>query len=96
MLVERTSFRMEAIALRLGGDMFIRARGAQAMVEVKNGDGGSDGNKVMLAVEIPLMVLAISTVALRIYSRLAVKRKLAVDDVLIVFGMVRILFFLHW
>jgi hypothetical protein len=44
---------------------------------------------VLRAVEIPLIVLAIATVALRIYSRLAVKRKFAVDDILIVLGLVR-------
>lgn len=57
------------------------------LAQVSNGDG-SNGNKIMLAVEIPLMVLAISTVAVRLYSRLAVKRKLATDDVLIVLGLV--------
>ncbi|KAF2651764.1 hypothetical protein K491DRAFT_606257 [Lophiostoma macrostomum CBS 122681] len=40
-----------------------------------------------LAVEIPLMVFALATVMVRLYSRLAVKRKLAADDVLIVCGL---------
>ncbi|KAF2010119.1 hypothetical protein BU24DRAFT_316873, partial [Aaosphaeria arxii CBS 175.79] len=39
-----------------------------------------------LATELPLMILATSTVALRLWSRLAVKRMLAVDDVLITLG----------
>ncbi|KAF2866413.1 hypothetical protein BDV95DRAFT_505141 [Massariosphaeria phaeospora] len=43
-------------------------------------------NKVMLAVEIPFVLIAICTVVLRVYSRLAIKRKLAVDDVLIILG----------
>lgn len=42
----------------------------------------------MRTVEIPLMVLAAFTVCLRVYSRLAVKRKLAVDDILIVLALV--------
>ena len=60
---------------------------AEALFQVEDGDT-SDGNRIMLAVEIPLILLATSTVALRIYSRLGVKRKLAVDDVLIVLGLV--------
>lgn len=59
---------------------------AESLFQVEDGDT-SDGNRVMLAVEIPLILLATSTVALRIYSRLGVKRKLAVDDVLIVLGL---------
>ncbi|KAH7116110.1 hypothetical protein B0J11DRAFT_553227 [Dendryphion nanum] len=59
---------------------------AEALLQVKDADGSS-GNRVMLAVEIPLILLATTTVALRIYSRLGVKRKLAVDDVLIVLGL---------
>ncbi|KAF2108062.1 hypothetical protein BDV96DRAFT_470086, partial [Lophiotrema nucula] len=39
-----------------------------------------------LAVEIPLMLLAISVVGLRVYSRITIKRQLAVDDVLILCG----------
>ncbi|KAF2793200.1 hypothetical protein K505DRAFT_244962 [Melanomma pulvis-pyrius CBS 109.77] len=42
----------------------------------------------MLAVEIPLIVLAICTVALRGYSRVGIKRRLAADDVLIILGTV--------
>ncbi|KAL6710343.1 hypothetical protein ACN47E_009289 [Coniothyrium glycines] len=42
--------------------------------------------RTALAVEIPLMILALSTVVLRIYSRLAIKKKLATDDVLIILG----------
>lgn len=55
--------------------------------DVNNGSGGND-NKGMLAVEIPLMFFAITTVLLRLYSRLRVKKQLAVDDVLIVCGLV--------
>jgi hypothetical protein len=49
----------------------------------------SGGYRTALAVEIPLMVLALATVALRLYSRLAIKRKLAADDILIILGTVR-------
>ena len=45
--------------------------------------------KTALAVEVPLMVLAIATVVLRVYSRLTIKRKLAPDDILILLGTVR-------
>jgi hypothetical protein len=41
-----------------------------------------------LAVEIPLLILAVTTVALRVFSRLAIKRKLAADDILIILGTV--------
>ncbi|KAF2263304.1 hypothetical protein CC78DRAFT_534078 [Lojkania enalia] len=58
---------------------------AREQEHVYDGDG-IGGEKVVLAVEIPLIILAISVVGLRVYSRLAVKRKLAVDDVLIVLG----------
>lgn len=44
--------------------------------------------KTALAVEVPLMVLAIATMTLRVYSRLAIKRKLAPDDILILLGTV--------
>ncbi|CAG5162507.1 uncharacterized protein ALTATR162_LOCUS6231 [Alternaria atra] len=44
------------------------------------------GFKTALAVEVPLMVLALSTVILRVYSRLAIKRKIAPDDILIMLG----------
>ena len=57
------------------------------MVDVGDGNG-SNVNKVMLAVEIPLMLVAICTVVLRVYSRLAIKRKVAVDDILIICGTV--------
>jgi hypothetical protein len=54
---------------------------------VADGYGGSE-NKVMLAVEIPLIILAICTVALRGYSRVGIKRRLAADDVLIILGTI--------
>ncbi|KAG9194758.1 hypothetical protein G6011_04793 [Alternaria panax] len=41
-----------------------------------------------LAVEVPLMALALTTVVLRVYSRLAIKRKIAPDDILIMLGTV--------
>lgn len=41
-----------------------------------------------LALEIPFIVLAITAVALRVYSRLGIKKKLAVDDVLIIIATV--------
>ncbi|KAH4035971.1 hypothetical protein HBI38_178310 [Parastagonospora nodorum] len=44
------------------------------------------GYATALAVEIPLLVLAVTTVVLRVFSRLAIKRKLAADDVLIIIG----------
>jgi hypothetical protein len=59
------------------------------MLQVKDGDG-SQGDMTTLAVEIPLIVLALATVVVRLYSRLAVKRKLAADDVLIVCGLVSV------
>jgi hypothetical protein len=62
---------------------------AQPIVEVNSGDETS-GFATALGVEIPLMVLALSTVVLRVYSRLAIKRKLATDDVLIILGTVSI------
>jgi hypothetical protein len=51
-------------------------------------DGVSRGSMIALGVEIPLMVLAFTTVVLRAYSRLAIKRSLAADDVLIMLGTV--------
>lgn len=42
----------------------------------------------MRAVEVPLTALATATVCLRLYSRLAVKRKIALDDILIVLALV--------
>ncbi|RYN50717.1 hypothetical protein AA0114_g5736 [Alternaria tenuissima] len=57
----------------------------QPIVEVNAGDA-TRGFKTALAVEVPLMVLALSTVILRVYSRLAIKRKIAPDDVLIMLG----------
>ena len=59
----------------------------QPIVEVNAGDA-TRGFKTALAVEVPLMVLALSTVILRVYSRLAIKRKIAPDDVLIMLGTV--------
>jgi hypothetical protein len=41
-----------------------------------------------LAVEVPLMVVALTTVILRVYSRVAIKKKLATDDLLIILGTV--------
>jgi hypothetical protein len=60
---------------------------AQPIVMV-NDEDATKGLKVALAVEVPLMILALSTVALRLYSRLAIKRKLAPDDILIILGTV--------
>lgn len=54
---------------------------------VTDGYGGAE-NRVMLAVEIPLIVLAICTVVLRGYSRMGIKRRLAADDVLIILGTI--------
>jgi hypothetical protein len=54
---------------------------------VTDGYGGAE-NKVMLAVEIPLIILAICTVVLRGYSRMGIKRRLAADDVLIILGTI--------
>jgi hypothetical protein len=51
-------------------------------------DDATRGSVTALGVEIPLMVLAFATVILRVYSRLAIKRALATDDVLIMLGMV--------
>jgi len=62
-------------------------RDAVAGDDVADGYGGAE-NKVMLAVEIPLIVVAICTVVLRGYSRLAIKRRLAADDVLIILGTI--------
>ena len=45
-------------------------------------------NHVAYAVEIPLMGLALGTVVLRVWSRLAVKGRLAADDGLILLGTV--------
>lgn len=58
---------------------------AQPIVNVDYGDATS-GYRTALAVEIPLMALALSTVIARVYSRLAIKKKLAADDVLIMLG----------
>jgi hypothetical protein len=65
----------------------VHAAVAQPMVQVNASDSVS-GSITVFAVEIPLMVLALATVALRVYSRLAIKRKLATDDVLIMLGTV--------
>ncbi|CAA9964902.1 hypothetical protein PTMSG1_08261 [Pyrenophora teres f. maculata] len=46
----------------------------------------SSNMETTLAIEVPLMVLAFCTVVLRVYARLAVKRKLALDDILIILG----------
>ena len=60
---------------------------AYPIVNVDAGDA-TKGFKVAIAVEVPLMLLALSTVVLRLYSRLAIKRKLAPDDILIILGTV--------
>lgn len=60
---------------------------AQPIVDVDYGDA-TGGYRTALAVEIPLMFLALATVVLRVYSRLAIKRKLAADDILILLGTV--------
>lgn len=59
---------------------------AQPIVDVEYGGDATGGYRTALAVEIPLMVLALTTVVLRVYSRLAIKRKLAADDILILLG----------
>lgn len=60
---------------------------AQPIVEVNAGDA-TRGFRTALAVEVPLMVLALSTVIMRVYSRLAIKKKVAPDDILIILGTV--------
>jgi hypothetical protein len=60
---------------------------ARPMVDFEY-DHTTRGYAIALGVEIPLMVLALATVILRVYSRLAIKRKLAADDVLIMLGTV--------
>lgn len=59
----------------------------QPIVNVDAGDA-TNSFRTALAVEVPLMVLAISTVVLRVYSRLAIKKRLAADDILILLGTV--------
>lgn len=56
-------------------------------LEVPRGDATEDDGTI-IAVEIPLVVLAFGTVVLRVYSRLGIKRKLALDDILIICAMV--------
>jgi len=54
--------------------------------------GNSDATyeyKVSLAVEIPLIFLAVTAVSLRVFSRIGIKKQLAVDDTLIIIGTVR-------
>ncbi|KAF2829119.1 hypothetical protein CC86DRAFT_184867 [Ophiobolus disseminans] len=63
----------------------LHATSAQPIIDVNYGDG-TRGYTTALAVEIPLMILALTTVVLRVYSRLAIKRKLAADDILIILG----------
>jgi hypothetical protein len=46
-------------------------------------------NQTTLSIEIPLVLFALATVVLRLYARLGVKRKVAMDDLLIVLGTVR-------
>lgn len=85
---------LTAKPLRLHTTMYVVPDGrkyhitiAQPIVEVNAGDA-TMGFKTALAVEVPLMVLALSTVILRVYSRLAIKRKIAPDDILIMLGTV--------
>ncbi|KAF1846497.1 uncharacterized protein K460DRAFT_284513 [Cucurbitaria berberidis CBS 394.84] len=61
------------------------AKRTQTLATVEYGDD-IGRYRTALAVEIPLMVLALSTVVARVYSRLAIKRKLAPDDILIMLG----------
>ncbi|KAI4934197.1 hypothetical protein J4E85_002053 [Alternaria conjuncta] len=58
---------------------------AQPILHMNAGDA-TKGIRTALAVEVPLMVLALSTVILRVYSRLAIKKKMAPDDILIILG----------
>jgi hypothetical protein len=60
---------------------------AHPIVNVDAGDA-TKGFTIALAVEVPLVLLALSTVVLRLYSRLAIKKKLAPDDILILLGTV--------
>jgi hypothetical protein len=60
---------------------------AQPIVHV-DAEDPTRGFKIALAVEVPLMVLAVCTVVLRLYSRLAIKKNLAPDDILIMLGTV--------
>lgn len=46
--------------------------------------------RVSLAVEIPLIFLAVTAVSLRVFSRIGIKKKLATDDILIIIGTVRL------
>ena len=68
-------------------DQRLRITIVQPIVQVNAGDA-TKGIRTALAVEVPLMVLALSTVILRVYSRLAIKKKMAPDDVLIILGTV--------
>jgi hypothetical protein len=47
---------------------------AEPIVDINSGDA-TGGYPVALAVEIPLMVFALTTVIMRVYSRLTIKRK---------------------
>jgi hypothetical protein len=60
---------------------------AQPIVVLGYG-AATGGYRTALAVEIPLVVLALTTVVLRVYSRLTIKRRLAADDILIILGTV--------
>jgi hypothetical protein len=60
---------------------------AETMAQVEH-HGSNGGYRTAIAVEIPLMTLALATVVLRVYSRLTIKRKLAADDILIILGVV--------
>jgi hypothetical protein len=58
---------------------------------LENSPGHATGGyTTALAVEIPLMIIALTTVILRVYSRFTIKRRLAADDLLIILGTVRL------
>jgi len=61
-----------------------------AETSLDNSPGHESGSyTIALAVEVPLMAIALTTVILRVYSRLAIKKRLATDDLLIILGTVR-------
>ena len=61
-----------------------------AETSLDNSPGHESGSyTTALAVEVPLMAIALTTVILRVYSRLAIKKRLATDDLLIILGTVR-------
>ena len=60
---------------------------AQPVVKIEYWEA-TNGLRTALAVEIPFMFFALCAVVARVYSRLAIKKKLAPDDVLIILGTV--------